>query len=657
MSWTLGANLERLTLTGTAAINATGNNRNNVLIGNANANTISGRDGDDTINGGAGADTLIGGLGNDLYVIDNTEDTIEETTISVEEIDTAWSFVDWSLGENLENLLLVGSAAINGIGNSKDNRIIGNAAANVIDGGDGNDFIDGGMGTAPQGSEEKPNEDDVLSGDAGNDTIYGQEGNDVLYGGEGNDSLYGGDDEDTLYALDQYTLSDTTGEINTLIGGDGGDEYVILSANDRIIENADHQGIDRAYVNFNNYSLGENIENLYLGHNVSVAINASGNSLNNVLIGNTNDNTLSGKQGHDSIEGREGNDIIIGDEGNDSLHGGDGSDTLQGGAGNDYLDGGKGNDTFLFGHGDGADVIAHIFDPSPSGESNTLQFKPGVLSSEVQVLGRTTSVSSTLYLTIAGSNDRIAIWSFFADSGPSGPRNPLQFVRFESGEVWDIDELKARALAGSDLDDTRAGTASADSMDGLAGNDYLDGREGNDSLIGGLGNDTLAGLEGNDWLSGGSGNDSLAGHDGSDVLIGGTGNDTLFGSIGSDSYFFARGDGVDTLYDIDSSIGNADSLSFDNVDHDQLWFRSVGSNLEISVIGTDDKITVFGWNAGTSNQIEKFIASDGLALSNAQVANLVNAMAAFSPPAAGQTSLPSNYHAALDPVISASWQP
>ena len=112
ITWTLGTNVENLTLTGTAAVNGTGNTVNNVLTGNAAANTLSGGAGNDTLNGGAGIDTLIGGTGNDIFVVDNAGDVVTE--LVSEGTDIVQASISWTLGANLENLTLTGTTAING---------------------------------------------------------------------------------------------------------------------------------------------------------------------------------------------------------------------------------------------------------------------------------------------------------------------------------------------------------------------------------------------------------------------------------------------------------------------------------------------------------------------------------------------------------------
>ncbi|MBL1209396.1 MAG: hypothetical protein FWJ34_06685, partial [Geminocystis sp. GBBB08] len=154
ISYTLVDNVENLMLQGTAidgtgnglANSITGNASNNVLTGGAGNDVLNGGVGNDTLNGGTGADTLIGGTGNDTYIRDNVGDVVTETSTLSTEIDTVQSSFTYTLGANLENLILTGTTAINGTGNTLNNRITGNSAANILHGGTGADTLIGGTG-------------------------------------------------------------------------------------------------------------------------------------------------------------------------------------------------------------------------------------------------------------------------------------------------------------------------------------------------------------------------------------------------------------------------------------------------------------------------------------------------------------------------------
>jgi Ca2+-binding RTX toxin-like protein len=244
-------------------------------------------------------------------------------------------------------------------------------------------------------------------------------------------------------------------------------------------------------------------------------------------------------------------------------------------------------------------------------------------------------------LKVNGTNDQVTIKNWFAST-----QNRVEQVVFNDGPLWDGSYLSKTAITG---------TAAADTIFALNGVD--------DILYGLDGNDQLEGYSGNDTIYGGNGNDLIVGWAGDDVLDGGAGNDTLYGGdgrvsvSGNDTYLFGLGDGQDTIIELNSGVADQDTLQMKSgIGNDQLWFRHVGNNLEVSIIGTNDKVTVQNWYTGSANHVEQFRTTDGHLLLDSQVENLVQAMAVFSPPAAGQTTLPQNYQDQLAPVLAANWQ-
>ncbi|AHF69935.1 hypothetical protein PCH70_47820 [Pseudomonas cichorii JBC1] len=349
---------------------------------------------------------------------------------------------------------------------------------------------------------------DTLTGRSGNDTLNGGAGNDTLIGNAGNDRLNGGAGNDTMR------------------GGTGDDTYVVDSTSDVLTENAG-EGTDTVESSLT-WTLGANLENLTLTG--TSALNGTGNALDNILIGNSAVNTLTGGAGNDRLDGLGGADRLIG---------------------------GAGNDTYV------VDNTSDVITENANEGTDTVE------ASVTWTLG-----NNLENLTLTGS------------SALNGTGNAL-----------------ANVLTGN---------AAANSLSGGAGNDTLDGRGGADTLTGGAGNDT---------------------------------------------YILGRGYGVDTLVENDSTSGNTDVARFmDGIATDQLWFRKVSNNLEVSIIGTSDALVIRDWYSGAATHVEQFKTSNGKTLLDSKVQGLVDAMAAFSPPAAGQLTLPDNYKEQLSSVIAANWQ-
>ncbi|MDP3090492.1 MAG: calcium-binding protein [Nitrospira sp.] len=585
----LSAHVENLTLTGNATINGAGNELDNVLTGNSAANVLS------------------GGAGHDAYVV-GAGDTVVE--LAGEGIDTIESGSTYELGANVENLVLVGSQIINGVGNDLDNVLSGNEAPNVLSGGLGNDTYLVGTGDivverSGEGTDTIEVTGSYRLGANLEKLVLRDEGLSVSVEG----LVLTGNELDNVLTGNRYAniLDGGTGA-DVLIGGNGDDVYVVDNTGDTAVEELS-SGIDtvRSLVD---YTLGANVEVLDLS--AGVAQSGTGNDLDNSLYGNAQANILDG------------------------------------GAGNDYLAGGLGQDTYLFGHGSGRDTVQDTV----LGEVNTILMAPDITPGDVVVTTGYPFSLTALVIRIVSTGDEITVPDFFN----SPAHQQTQAIRFADGTVWDGNALALQASAyprtiqsGNALDNTLLGGIGDDEIFGNLGNDQLIGGAGNDQLQGGsggdvlrgglgddhlygesfffngipleandtllgdAGNDTLSGDYGNDILDGGTGDDILAGGDGNDQLNGGAGSDSLAGGAGGDVYVFGRGSGRDFAYGDGEDVIR---LMSDVAPSDVTITRS-GAAIYLRINGTQDEIGTYLDPNDPTLRIGQVEFSDGMIWSQA----------------------------------------
>ena len=547
-----------------------GTNGNDILSGTDAPDTIEGGDGNDVIDGRGGADVMRGGRGDDVFHVDDPGDQVEE--LSNQGTDEVRSTISYVLGPNVENLVLLGTAPIDGTGNSLNNRITGNDAANVFRGGGGSDIFVGGGGddvyfieadvtVSKRGGYTFSGIDQVIEAAGGGvDTIYsnaslalpadvenifltgsldlyafgnaldnfiaGNNGRNFLHGHGGNDYISGGAGADHMD------------------GGAGNDTFVVDDALDFVQETFDG-GTDRVISSISYQLLNSELEHLALTG--PAAINGIGNFRDNDIIGNDAANVLRGEAGNDNLIGRGGDD---------NLGGGMGDDLMVGGLGDDIYHVDNANDVVVENEGEGRDMLF------TAGSYALREFE------QVELL--------------------------------------LGAEREGTGAI---------NLQGNSLDNIIQANAGDNVLRGHAGNDVLAGFEGNDNLDGGVGADNLTGGlgddiyhidtiddvivehagEGRDMLfvagtyilresesievilaaergttdaidiTGNSQDNIIHGNDGVNILDGRGGNDVLAGFDGADSFVFSSA--LDAAANVDTVIGfeaGVDNLRLDD---------------------------------------------------------------------------------------------
>jgi Ca2+-binding RTX toxin-like protein len=316
VDFTLDLNIEKLNLVG-AAVNGTGNAEANILVGNGLANVLTALGGDDTLDGGAGGDRMVGGLGDDAYWIDDFSDLVVEKV--AQGFDTVASYISYGLSDNVEKLILLGSAGY-GVGSAQTNILVGNALDNTLDGGAGADWMEGGAGADAYWVDNAGDTVIELVGE-GFDTIAST----VSYtlaanvekllllgsaltatGNSGGNILVGNAMANTLDAGGSGDILDGGTGVDTMIGGTGDDSYWVDDAGDAIVELVG-EGFETV-ASFVSYTLANNVEKLIL---LGTATAATGSAQTNILVGNALGNTINGLGGDDWLEGGAGVDHFV----------------------------------------------------------------------------------------------------------------------------------------------------------------------------------------------------------------------------------------------------------------------------------------------------------------------------------------------------------
>ncbi|WP_232451380.1 calcium-binding protein [Burkholderia ubonensis] len=680
------------------------------LFGGSGDDELNGGNGNDALSGDTGNDKIFGGAGNDVIWGGDGDDILIGFTASNDA--KQWL----SAGETDDDTIFGGAGndlILGGLGNDV---LYGEAGNDELQGGDGHDRLYGGDGNDRLFGQAG---DDILYGGAGDDILVGftasNDGKQTLAPGEtDNDYLYGGDGRDTLIGGLGDDYLDGGAGADLMEGGQGNDTYIVNSVNDVILEHA-NEGYDTV-ISSANYILNANVEELRLVEGFK--INGTGNALNNRIVGNSEDNILDGVTGADVMIGGKGNDTYYVDNVGDQVVelAGEGIDTVQSKISYtlgdhvenlNLLDFGKAEKGLV----DGAAVLVYGYP-----KANELDYMQGDAIPTFQGTCALTSIANLLTQTGAPTTEgevvQRAIDNQWAVTNPAvtdyqrGGSNFAQqqallnsygiannllagydehaianlirsgrgvILALNAGQLWSDRAYLDHGGVNHVVTVTGAVYGEADGE--LKGFYIADsGRQRISDMtryvsvqeLGSAANVsnayaiyTAEALKLWNEDIDGTGNaldNTIVGNRGNNVLDGGAGNDILVGGLGNDTYRFGRGSGRDTIRDDDDTLGNSDVIRIGGgVSADQLWFRHVGNDLEISILGTGDTATVQDWYLGSRYQIEQIRTDDGLTLINSDVEKLVQAMAGWAP-GAGSVTLSPEQQAALAPTLAANWR-
>lgn len=521
-SFTLAANVENAEATGGVALVMTGNALANRLTGSAAADTLVGDLGADTLVGAGGGDSLVGGAGNDLYLVDSLSDQVAESAgggTDTVQLSVATAGGAYTLGAEVENVVLISTVAFNLTGNGLANSLTGNASANRLDGGAGADTLTGGGGN------------DVYVVDSASDLVVEAAGGgwdqvEVGIATAGGTYSLTGDVESAIltsslaFNLTGNNLANTlTGNAaanrldggagsDTLTGGAGDDTYVVDSIGDTLIEAAGG-GVDLAEVGINvtggSWTLPDQVENARLLGNLAFSLN--GNGFANVLTGNAAANTLSGGAGADTLVGGAGDDVYVIDSLSDSVveAAGAGIDQVRvavTSAGGNYVLAANVENAIL--------VNTVAYDLTGNALANVLTGNALANRIDGGDGGDSLTGGGGADTLIGGAGDDVYVLDDALDQvveAAGGGVDTVQFLLSTTGATFTLGaEVENGTLLSTGLVNL-VGNAAANLLTGGGGSNLITGGAGADTISGGTGDDTLSGGTGADRLTGGAGYD------------------------------------------------------------------------------------------------------------------------------------------------------
>ncbi|WHU01956.1 cadherin domain-containing protein [Sphingomonas sp. NIBR02145] len=658
---------------------------NDILAGNSGADTLKGEVGDDVLYGGAGNDVLDGGTGADVLVGGAGFDTASYASAGAG-VRAYLANAELNIGDaagdsysSIENLSGGGGADLLG-GDAGDNELSGSQGDDTLWGGAGDDSyiwnVGDGADTIRDASfamEEAVTAAGALASGY-SQTLW--EATDILQPGY-EDRYYWhlqitGPNGEIVYDYDLFAPNNasatqpdpqpasyhqagwlggfartngqqvTRAHFDTAI--DAGDDILefgagislsdlsfLVSGSDLIVR---FGGLATSQVTIkDHFTANSRIETLQFRDGLSVSLASILTATDgNLLSGTAGDDLMMGQAGAlaDLMDGGAGNDVMSGGAGADTLRGGDGDDVLEGGAGADLLDGGSNSASSVKGWGDTARYVRSTAAVRVDLNKTTAQ-AGGDAAGDILV-GIENLTGSAFGDTLTGNDSANVI------DGLDGSN----IIYGRGGDDVLIGGSGSDNIYGDQGDDNISGGDGGDNLNGGDGKDLLSGGDGGDSLYGDAGEDVLTGGEGSDSLYGGDDDDNISGGGGVDWIDGGNGNDTISGGAGADT--LSGGDG-DDLYIFEAAFGADTVIDFGGqnrilfaaeVSLETLWFARVGNNLQITVIGTTDRVTLQNYFAPSWPTLmgEVSTQTHTLFLGHAQaLVNAMTAISAASPPA------------------------